>query len=87
MKRQLRYVRDSGEVPVEGKNASAVLQSNGRNQGVNRGEGNAFCARCPVVASSIMPRNLAPARPGEGLKKSTQTELSTRIKPDFSVKP
>jgi hypothetical protein len=37
-------------------------------------------------ASSIMRRNSAPARPGEELKKSIQTELSTRIKRDFSAR-
>ena len=34
--------------------------------------------------SSIIRRSSAPARPGEDLKKSIQTELSTRIKRGFS---
>jgi len=37
--------------------------------------------------SEIIRRNSAPARVGEELKKSIQTELSTRIKRDFSSTP
>jgi hypothetical protein len=37
--------------------------------------------------SAIIRRNSAPARPGEELKKSIQTELSTRIKRGFSARP
>jgi len=40
--------------------------------------------RAKGSASAIIRRSSVPARLGEGLKKSTPTEVSTRIKPDFS---
>src|SRR5207302_1163165 len=40
-----------------------------------------------VSVPAIMRRNSAPAREGEELRKSIQTELSTKIKPGFSAWP
>src|SRR5208337_129112 len=51
VKHQASDQRDPGEVLVEGKNGSAVLEGNGCNQGVNGCERDAFAARCPVDRS------------------------------------
>src|ERR1700730_10895576 len=43
--------------------------------------------RAKGSASAIIRRSSVPERPAEELKKSTQTEVSTRINRDFSEPP
>src|ERR1017187_5875967 len=48
---QASYKRDSGEVMVQGENASLMFKSNGCDQGVNGGARYAFSARCAIDCS------------------------------------
>jgi hypothetical protein len=42
VKRQICDPRDSGKILIEGEHGRAMLHSNGRDQSIDRGQGNSF---------------------------------------------